>query len=619
MGKRNRQLARKQEYQTVITEAEQVLDQNSALVNQNVEMSERLAALEFALETVDWRLLTTQQEQEFSREGLRIITDLARIYFLKNPLIKRAVLVQQLYVWGQGMSLKSATPEIQDVINAFNDDDYNKTELTGHQAHGQKEIELQTDGNLFLVAFPNLTTGRVRFRSIDFNEILDVIRNPDDNKEPWYYKRVWSQARTDLDSGTTTIETETKYYPDWKYTPVSRPATIGNYPVAWDTPVYHVKTGGFSHWAFGVSEIYAAIDWSKAYKEFLEDWASIVRAYRRFAFQLTTPGGKQGIAAAKTKLGTTMATGGTSMETNPSPLTGSTFISGNDTTLTPIRTSGATVSADDGRRIMLMVAAATGLPETFFGDVSTGARATAKTMDRPVELMMKERQTLWANIFTNIYNYVLKWAVKAPQGRLTSLGHIVTERENGQLKERVEWNKGVDSSLSIDFAPILEQDVEKSIKAIVSAATLDGKVPVGTIDLPTLSRMLLMALGEQNVDEIVDRLFPDGDISQMVKHLQQLQTTKPTPVPMGNQPQNGQQPDGKQAQQGQDNQQQQGDNQQPANANESATMHEAASDVLYDKDDVTITTEDVQRALANGKKRVGKQLSDMLMATTEDV
>lgn len=484
----------------------------AALLQQNVELSERLAALELALDTLDWRWLSQQAQQEFSRPGLRDITDLARVMYLKNPLIKRGVEVQRLYVWGQDVNIRAKDTDINAVLTAFDDDTANQTEFTSHAARMQKEIELQTDGNLFLVFFVNQVTGRVRMRSIVFDEIEDVIRDPEDAKTPWYYKRLWKEQQFDTTTGVTKTQQRTAYYPDWRYNPAVKPSTIGAWPVMWNAPVFHIKVGGFSNWAFGLSEIYAAIDWARAYKEFLEDWASIVRAYRRFAFQLTTDGGKQGIAAAKAKLATTMGSSGTSsMETNPPAVAGSTFVANPNTRMEPIRTAGATVSADDGRRMMLMVAAAAGLPETFYGDVSTGAHATAKTMDRPTELKMVDRQTFWADILKAIYAYVLFWSVKATNGPLRAFGQIAHEVEGDLILEHVEWNEGVDSGIDIDFAPILQQDVEAAVNAIVNAGTLSGRQPAGTISLPDLTRMLLVALGQDDVDEMVERLFPNGE------------------------------------------------------------------------------------------------------------
>lgn len=484
---------------------------SEALLQENADLSERLAALELALESMDWRLLTHQAEQEFSREGLRTITELARVMYLKNPLIKRGVQVQRLYVWGQGMTVRATEPEINEVLQDFLNDPANQVELTGHLAQINKETELQTDGNLFFVLFANRLTGQVRMRSIPFDEIAEVICNPEDGKEPWYYLRRWTQTKLNLTSGATETEQQSAYYPDWRYTPVNQPPSIGSYPVHWDRPVFHVKVGGFSNWKFGVSEIYAAIDWARAYKEFLEDWASIVRAYRRFAFQLSTPGGKSGIAAARTRLGTTLGSGG---ETNPAPVTGSTFISGPDVTLQPVRTAGATVAAEDGRRMLLMVAAAVGLPETFFGDVSVGTLATATSLDRPTELAMLDRQKLWADIYWQIIDFVLRWAIKAPRGPLRSFGVVTSVIEAGQIQEKLIWNEGVDDHIDLDWPPIRQSDVTGAVGAIVDAATLKGGTLAGTLDLPTVARMLLVALGEDDIDEIIERLFPDGEVPE---------------------------------------------------------------------------------------------------------
>lgn len=475
---------------------------------ENAELRERLAALELALESVDWRLLSAQAEHEFSREGLRTITELSRVMYLKNPLVQRGVNVKRFYVWGQGVSTKAAEPAIGEVIRAFEADQKNVASLTGHQARMTLETELQTDGNLFFVFFVSRSTGRVRVRTIPFEEIDEVICNPEDSKEPWYYVRRWTQQSLMAD-GQIQSEAKTAIYPDWRYNPTAKPNSLRGYEVHWETPIYHVRVGGFSNWKFGISEIYDTIDWARAYKEFLEDWSSIVRAYRRFAFQLSTPGGRRGISAAKSKLQTTYgSSGGTGAETNPAPSVGSTFIASEGVQLQAVRTSGATVSAEDGRRLLLMVAASIGLPETFFGDVSVGTLATAKSLDRPTELAMMDRRTLWTSVLRNIYEFVLLWAVKA--GELRGVGRIERQIEDGQIEERVRWNEDVDATVAITWPPLIEKDVGERVDAIVKAGTLGGPSLAGTIDLPTLARMLLVTLGVEDVDEIVERLFPDG-------------------------------------------------------------------------------------------------------------
>ena len=477
------------------------------LESENTELSERLAALEMALESAaDWRLLTSQAEHEFSRDGLRQVTELARIMYLKNPLVQRGVNVKRFYVWGQGVSVQAADEEIGEVVRAFGDDEKNVVSFSGHSARMQNEVELQTDGNLFFAFFINQTTGRVRVRTIPFAEITEIMCNPDDKREPWFYRRTWHERGLDGSS-----RTRSAWYPDWRYNPTSRLESLYGQPIRWETPIYHVRVGGFTNWQFGISEIYDTIDWARAYKEFLEDWASIVRAYRRFAFRLTTPGGRRGIAAAKKKLQTSYGNStGTEEETNPAPVVGSIFIGEEGTSLQPVRTSGATVSAEDGRRLLLMVAASMGLPETFFGDVSVGTLATAKSLDRPTELAMTDRRTLWSDVLSNIYRFVLAWAVKAPQGPLRGLGRVDRMVEDGIIEEMVTWNGDIDPTVAITWPPLVQDDVSERVDAIVKAATLGGPELAGTIDLPTLARMLLVALGQEDVDEIIDRLFPDG-------------------------------------------------------------------------------------------------------------
>ncbi|MTI82593.1 MAG: hypothetical protein FH756_01580 [Firmicutes bacterium] len=71
--------------------------------------------------------------------------------------------------------------------------------------------------------------------------------------------------------------------------------------------------------------------------------------------------------------------------------------------------------------------------------------------------------------------------------------------------------KPISQRVNVTFPDILEKDVAEKVKAIVSAATLDGKQPAGTMDLKMVTRMLLLTLGEENVDEILERLFPDDE------------------------------------------------------------------------------------------------------------
>jgi hypothetical protein len=147
-----------------------------------MELEERLAALEMALEADGWRLLAGGSAQEFSRQGLGQISELSRVFYLKNPIIQRSVDVKRLYVWGQGWSVKAADPDIQAVIDAFLADPKNDDAVSGHEARQQLEVELQTGWQSLFAFFANQVTGR---GCDDLFARHEVICNPEDAHEPY--------------------------------------------------------------------------------------------------------------------------------------------------------------------------------------------------------------------------------------------------------------------------------------------------------------------------------------------------------------------------------------------------------------------------------------------------
>lgn len=469
---------------------EQLLtEQLRQLANNEELLREGLAELELAIDAQGWQRMFGEFDREFSRSGLRDIMKISRLMFLKNPLVNRAVTLQAIYVWAQGVQITSTDEDVQTVVDAFWQDERNQAELTAHQARTMKEQDLQVLGNLFFALFTSVSDGATVIRTLPPEEIDEIICNPEDAKDPWYYKRTWTAPVVNFGSGVTTLKTQTAYYPDIRYSSEERPATIGGKPVMWDSPVYHVRVGGLSDMQFGVPETYQAIDWARAYNQFLENWSTIVAAYSRFAFKLTSKGGKAGIAAAKTRIGTTYGSGG-SGETNPPPVTGATFIAGEGTDITPVKTSGATTSADDARRLLLMVCAGFGMPESFFGDVSVGTLATAKSLDRPTELKFRDRQELWKSILDTILQYVVARSKSAANGKMRLVGKQSAER----------------APIEIYFPPILEHDITEQMNAIVTGATLNGSTLADTMDRETLSKLVLNALGVPNAREIIDLL-----------------------------------------------------------------------------------------------------------------
>jgi hypothetical protein len=321
------------------------------------------------------------------------------------------------------------------------------------------------------------------------------VSDPEDRATRWFYLRQWVATRFDADTGTTTSTTEKAFYPVLGFRPLVRAKAFDGVPVMWDSPVLHVKVGGLDDQEFGVSEVYSALAWARAYKGFLEDWASLAKALSKFAWKGKTKTGR--VRALRDAV--QPAATSTGFPATRQPPAGQALISdGDGTDLAPINKTGATLDADSGRPLAMMVAAAMDIPYTILmGDADMGNLATAKTLDRPTELAMQSRRELWSDILRQLCSYAIDQAVKAPGGPLRG-----TIKRDGD-REIITVAGDVDRNLDIEWPSILEHDVKQLVDALVAA---DG---TGHLPAEIVCRLLLTALGVENVDEVMDDLTDD--------------------------------------------------------------------------------------------------------------
>lgn len=470
----------------------------------NAWLRETISDLQARMFEPGWVRMTAEAEREFTRDGLRQITSVLRIMTIKNPLIRRGLVLRSAYVWGQGVSIVARDDKVNTVVQRFLDDAGNRRVFTGDQAHEQLERGLFTDGNVLLALFTSPRTGRVQVRRLPWDEITDVICNPDDRSEPWYYQQDGWVERVDARTGARITERRIVFYPALGYRPASRPKTLrgadgSTGPVMWDAPVYHVRTGGDDGWKFGLGDAYAAVDWANAYREFLTDWARLIKSLSRFAWRLTTKGSKQQAARARIA-----AAPGRDPVTGDAQYAGATAVMTPDMGLEAVPKSGATIDSESGRPLAAMTAAALDVPVTMLlGDPgTTGARATAETLDTPTERTMELRRGLWGDCKRAILQYVILESVRAPEGLLK--GKIEVDPYDG--RETVRLYGGADTTIDISWPDIDDVDTSKVIDAIVKADSTSHLPP------EVVARLLLEALGVRDVDGILARLTgPDGE------------------------------------------------------------------------------------------------------------
>lgn len=488
-----------------VSGAVQIAESNSEMLRERLieeitsKAQESITDLELAIEDVDWREIGSEQGNwNFSSRARYKLITLSRKMFLLNPLMKRAVTVQELYVWGSGCTIKGESDIVTEVLNDFFN--HPKNQKVIGQAWAEREREQRIDGNTFFVFFFNKRTGTARIRLLPIEQTEEIITDPEDSKVPWFYKRVTSNPE------------DVVLYPDIDHNPKYQPKKYQDWPIDWNTRVIHVKTGGLSMMKFGLPELYSALNWATAYKKFLEHFSSLMAAYSRLAMRISKLPGERKVAGAKSKLNTGI-TSGSIVDNNPSNNTAGTFLSSGNVTVEPIRTANSTTGPDEARALRSMVAAGSDTPEHFFGDSDIGNFATSTTLDRPTELKMVARQGMWAFVITQMCQFLIKISAESGKGKLNQAGYktsITFDPHDGDRTVNITPPAKESIKFSVTFPSILERDVVDRVKAVVAAITLNGSPAEGIIpNRAYVAKLLLVALGEKDADEIAKRLYPE--------------------------------------------------------------------------------------------------------------
>jgi hypothetical protein len=125
-----------------------------------------------------------------------------------------------------------------------------------------------------------------------------------------------------------------------------------------------------------------------------------------------------------------------------------------------------------------MIASAVGIPEQYFGDISSGNLATARTVELPMVKMFESYQKVWADTYKALDEFVLeKSGVKADK-----------------------W------AVDRDFPVIAPRDVLSVAQAMTQ---LVGAFPE-FVELPDVKQMALIALGINNTSDVLAQLAKEA-------------------------------------------------------------------------------------------------------------
>jgi hypothetical protein len=206
----------------------------------------------------------------------------------------------------------------------------------------------------------------------------------------------------------------------------------------------------------------------------MEARVAITQALSKFAHKITMKGGQALLDQMKNRLKSShVDTGGTTLEKNPQPAPGSTWLQNAGLDLQPTsRATGAGDAKQDADGLKLMVCAATNIMLHYFGDPSTGNLATATAMELPMLKSFTGYQRLWTDAIRDIFTIVLDEQADAEQ-----------------------------KTIDIDLPPILKDDLRNLGQAVAAIAAIWPEIAVDDV-----LQAMVVALGINNVEEVMDSI-----------------------------------------------------------------------------------------------------------------
>lgn len=297
--------------------------------------------------------------------------------FQRNPVAKRAVHYVSAFVVGDGFNLTCKNKQVEEVLQAFIDDPDNAIREYERQA----VIDLLVDGELFLRFFEG--GGSVVAVPLRPWEIQYIRTDAGFFRRPQLYH--WQPyAPSRGDDPTTYVPAQAKDIPAKE--------------------VLHVAINRHSYELRGRPELYAALPWLRAHKEWQENRAK--QNYYRGAllWWVKIMSSVPGVIAQKLA----------QYQRPPTP--GSTVVTSDKEEWSALTNPvGAGDASEDGRQLKIMALnGIAGIPEYMTGDGENANLATTKSQQLPVLKTFAEFQTIMVEqVWYPVFKRVLQVAIDA--------------------------------------------------------------------------------------------------------------------------------------------------------------------------------------------------------------
>lgn len=355
-------------------------------------------------------------------ERERAVKESEQLY--KSPLGQWTVWLWTGWGLGDKVTVTPEDPNAAVTWDEFWEADRNAHVLASDRVHELSNWLLLT-GNRFLAFYASTLDGACTVRNIRPEQVTEIVCNPDDDAEPWFYKRSWNDGK----------KQRTLYYPDWQLyfsgqieTAWTRLQEVGDVPGNAERAdlanAGDLNRAGTSvcvlHLAFNHKEdeslwgwpiLTTARPWLRAHREFMEARLTVAAAKAMFVRRKKVQGGSRAVAAVRNTIASRLSSTQL-IDTNPPPYAGSVEIDNQavETSDLPM-TTGASDAKSDNEAFTWMALLGGGVFPTSAG-LDTARWATALEMDKAQSMTFQRYQTYWSAQFGKMVVIVLSYAEK---------------------------------------------------------------------------------------------------------------------------------------------------------------------------------------------------------------
>lgn len=409
------------------------------------------------------------------------------------------------YGYGQKPDIVPRSDEVKKLWNDFWNNQENQYIFSEREIN-QLSNKLQVDGEFWFAQFISKVDGTSTMRIIETDDIVKIYCEADDQAVPVYYRREWWAD----EYGSTFNKL---YYRDYRATDEQADVVKAiimeedkdaqfaeEQQEQTDVVVLHVKYRDINGrgWPF----LTAGFAWSRGYKGFLEDRATINKAAAAVVEKVKVQGGQRMVDAVKQRLQSSLVGSSNRTETNPPPASGSIWVENQALDREWMnRPTNAADAEKDGIAILSQVALAGKIYPHYLGRGEYYRLATATAMEGPTFRSFNRYQSFWSSIWRTLVSMVVNAKVKYTNATFDELGVDVYPEVD------VNTDRIIDTSID-ELDEIMD-----AVSTGVAAGTISKELAQRT--QLAMIRMALQTLGIPNVAELTDVPLEPSDVEEM--------------------------------------------------------------------------------------------------------